>query len=109
MTLHITTITPNHIVSVSDRLISTSSIAGSRYQEIDNDLYKHVVLVNKGARMTICYAGHAGLTTSPRQTLDWLTRAVSDGNTRQLPIDELLAYVTMAANDYITQFVCLLY
>jgi hypothetical protein len=105
MTLHITTITPNHIISVSDRLNSTSSIAGSKYREIDNDLYKHVVLLNKSARMTICYAGHAGLTTAPRQTLDWLTRAVSDGNTRHLPIDELLAHVTIAANDYIAQFV----
>jgi len=105
MTLHITTITPNHIVTVSDRLISTSSVNGSKYQEIDNDLYKHIVLINKNARMTICYAGHAGLTTSPRQTLDWLTKAVSDANSRHLPIDKLLAEVAVSANHYLVQFV----
>jgi hypothetical protein len=105
MTLHITTITPNYIISVSDRLISTSYIKGSIYKEIDDDLYKHVVLLNKSARMTICYAVHAGLTTSPRQTLDWLAQAVSYANTLHLPIDKLLAHVAIAAIDYIIQFV----
>ena len=104
MTLHITTITPNHIISVSDRLISTWSKSDSKYLELDNDLYKHVVLLNRYTRTTVSFAGLAGLTSLPKQTLDWLTKAISDSNNSNLTIDKQLAQVAIAADAYIARF-----
>ncbi len=60
MTLHITTITQNHIISVSDRLISTSR----GFIELDKDHYKHLILTTPGAKVVITFAGLAGLADS---------------------------------------------
>ena len=78
MTLHITTITPNHVVTVSDRLIVTS--AG--YRELDNDRYKHLLLLTDDARVVITFAGFAGILGPDNHlkdtTIDWLTRVVQN-------------------------------
>jgi hypothetical protein len=75
MTLHITTITRKHIISVSDRLIATSS----GFCELDADLYKHLILITDDAVMTIGFAGFAGLSSSPNQTMDWFTEVIRSG------------------------------
>ena len=74
MTLHIVTITPNHVICVSDRLIFTP--AG--YREVDNDRYKHFLLLTDDARVIITFAGFAGILGPDEQlretTIDWLTK-----------------------------------
>ena len=76
MTLHITTITPNHVVIVSDRLVVTTG----GYRELDNDRYKHLVLITDDARAVITYAGFAGILGQDNQlgktTIDWLTDTI---------------------------------
>lgn len=78
MTLHITTITPNHVVSVSDRLIATS--AG--YRELDNDRYKHLLLLTDDARVIVTFAGFAGILEPDNHlketTIDWLTQVIQN-------------------------------
>jgi hypothetical protein len=73
MTLHVVTITPNHILSVSDRLISTSG----GLIELDDDRFKHVTLQTDDARAVISFAGFAGILGRDRKvketTADWLT------------------------------------
>jgi hypothetical protein len=56
MTLHVVTITPEHVLSVSDRLISTSG----GIKELDDDRFKHVTLQTDDARAVISFAGFAG-------------------------------------------------
>ena len=102
MTLHITTITPNHVVSVSDRLIATS--AG--YRELDNDRYKHLLLVTDDAKVVISFAGFAGILGSDNNlketTIDWLTQEIQhtsgEGHHR---INEHLTDIRDHAQDYI--------
>ena len=73
MTLHVVTITPNHVLSVSDRLISTSG--GLR--ELDDDRFKHVTLQTDDARAVISFAGFAGKLGRDGKvnetTADWLS------------------------------------
>jgi len=76
MTLHIVTIMPNHIVSVSDRLIATSG----GYRELDSDRYKHLLLITDDAKVVISFAGFAGILESDnnlkKTTIDWLTHVI---------------------------------
>lgn len=65
MTLHILTVMPNHVVVVSDRLISSSG------QEVDSDRYKHFVLLTDDARAIVSFAGFAGI-VGEKNTIDWL-------------------------------------
>ena len=102
MTLHIITITPKHIINVSDRLISTAS--GSK-RELDNDLYKHLILITNDAVMTISFAGFAGLDYSPNQTMDWLTEVINKTSSNGFhSIEKHLSNIAIAANKYIVQF-----
>lgn len=102
MTLHIVTITPNHVVVVSDRLIATS--AG--YRELDNDRYKHLLLITDDARVIISFAGFAGILGSGNNlretTIDWLTQVIQhtsrEGRHR---IDQHLTDIRDRAKDYI--------
>lgn len=102
MTLHIVTVTPNHVVSVSDRLIATS--AG--YRELDNDSYKHLLLITDDARVIISFAGFAGILGSDNNlketTIDWLTHVIQqtsgEGHHR---IDQHLTDIRDRAKDYI--------
>jgi len=45
------------VVSVSDRLIATSV----GYRELDDDRYKHLLLLTDDARVIITFAGFAGI------------------------------------------------
>lgn len=73
MTLHVVTITPNHVLSVSDRLISTSG----GLVELDDDRFKHVTLQTDDARAVISFAGFAGKLGLDGKvnetTADWLS------------------------------------
>lgn len=76
MTLHINTITPNHIISVSDRLLSTST----GYIEDSNDRYKHLILITDDARVIVTFSGFAGIIGKngalEESTIDWLTNVI---------------------------------
>ena len=76
MTLHINTITPNHIISVSDRLLSTST----GYIEDANDRYKHLILITDDARVLVTFSGFAGIVRKngahEESTIDWLTNVI---------------------------------
>ena len=78
MTLHINTITPNHIISVSDRLLSTST----GYIEDANDRYKHLILITDDARVLVTFSGFAGIIGKngalEESTIDWLTNVIMD-------------------------------
>jgi len=78
MTLHVITITPEHILSVSDRLLSTSD----GLIELDNDRFKHVTLQTDDARAVISFAGFAGMLGRDgkvnQTTADWLTTVLID-------------------------------
>lgn len=105
MTLHITTITPYHIITVSDRLIATASESKIGYRDLDNDLYKHLILITDDARMTISFAGFAGLKSSPNQTIEWLTEVISNTSRDGFhTIEKHLSNIAIAANDYIVQY-----
>lgn len=76
MTLHINTITPNHIISVSDRLLSTST----GYIEDAADRYKHFILITDDARVIVTFSGFAGIVGKngalEDSTIDWLTNVI---------------------------------
>jgi hypothetical protein len=76
MTLHINTITPNHIISVSDRLLSTPT----GYIEDSTDRYKHFVLITDDARVIVTFSGFAGIIGKngalEESTIDWLTNVI---------------------------------
>ena len=82
MTLHITTITPNHVISVSDRLVATSG----GYIELDNDRYKHLILKTDDARVIVTFAGFAGIPASDgtlgKTTIDRLTRIIQNTSSK---------------------------
>ncbi len=76
MTLHINTITPNHIISVSDRLLSTPT----GYIENSDDRYKHFILITDDARVIVTFSGFAGIIGKngvlEESTIDWLTNVI---------------------------------
>lgn len=99
MTLHILNIMPNHIVIVSDRLISTGS-----GQEIDSDRYKHFVLLTDDARAIVSFAGFAGI-EGEKTTIDWLVDEIL-ATCRQghHSIDQHLDDIWKHAQEYIDEF-----
>ena len=82
MTLHIRTITPNHVVYVSDRLIHTPT----SYIELANDRYKHLILICDDARVVTSFAGIAGVIVPSKDaaselangTIDWITEVFQE-------------------------------
>ena len=105
MTLHVVTITPNHIISVSDRLISRLSDSGTEFVEIDNDMDKQFILVTDEARMTISYAGFAGTSKSPKSTIKWLIDVIQNTSMRGIHnTKQHLGIIGDAVNKYISQF-----
>lgn len=57
MTLHIRTITPDHIIYASDRLLYTPP---EFYVELQDDQYKHLLFVCDNAKAVIGFTGFAG-------------------------------------------------
>lgn len=101
MTLHITTITPKHIISVSDRLLATPT----GYKEIDNDKYKHLILITDDANTVITFAGFAGLAGAKETTIDWLTKVASNTSREgHHNIRKHLTDIRRHADDYISKF-----
>ncbi|MFC1939991.1 hypothetical protein ACFLXO_04840 [Chloroflexota bacterium] len=90
---------PNHIVIVSDRLISTGS-----GQEIDSDRYKHFVLLTDDAKAIVSFAGFAGI-EGERTTIDWLVDEIL-ATCRQghHSVDEHLDDIWKHAQEYIDDF-----
>lgn len=85
MTLHVVTITPNQIVSVSDRLLSTTLTSKNNtvsYLKLDDDRYKHFVLQTDDGRCIISFTGFAGIIVNRNKiyeaTIDWLTNIVME-------------------------------
>lgn len=102
MTLHIATITPKHIVCVSDRLLSPK-------HELANDRYKHLVLMADDGSAIISFAGFAGTINSEddleNSTIDWLTQICSETSSNgKHSIDEHLNDIEKNANGFISKF-----
>ncbi len=102
MTLHIVTVTPNHILSVSDRMISTSD----GHVEVDDDRFKHLTLETDDARAVISFAGFAGQLGNEGKvietTIDWLTGVLRDTEEAgHHGIDRHLTNIRDQANEYI--------
>jgi hypothetical protein len=77
MTLHVNTITPNHIISISDRLLSTPN---GGFEDSD-DRYKYLILMTDDARVVITFSGIAGIVengTFKDSTIDWLTNVINN-------------------------------
>ena len=75
MTLHVTAITPDHIVTASDRLL----YAGGSYIRLGDDQYKHLVLSTDDAQVFISFAGFAGIIRNGElcdSTIDWITGVI---------------------------------
>lgn len=103
MTLHVVTITPNHVLSVSDRMISTSG----GLVELDDDRFKHVTLLTDDARAVISFAGFAGKLgrdgKANETTADWLTGVLRDTlEAGYHGIDRHLNDIRDRANQYIS-------
>lgn len=99
MTLHVLTIMPNHVVIVSDRLVT----AGNG-QEIDSDRYKHFVLLTDDARAIVSFAGFAGV-PGEKTTIDWLVEVIL-ATCRQghHSIDQHLTDIWKHAQEYVEGF-----
>jgi hypothetical protein len=94
MTIHILTITPNHVITVSDRLIYTPS----GYIELGDDRYKHLILICDNARVVTSFAGIAGIVFPSRkgksivkhETIDWITKVFQETSNKSHRIDDHL-------------------
>ena len=88
MTLHVVTITPNHVVCVADRLVSMfdANSSDNRYVELDNDHYKHLSLITDDASAIVSYAGIAGQIVFKdligSKTIDWLSKILQKPSTQ---------------------------
>ncbi len=99
MTLHILTVMPNHVVVVSDRLISSSG------QEVDSDRYKHFLLLTDDARAIVSFAGFAGI-VGEKNTIDWLIDEVlATCKQGHHNIDQHLDDIWKHAQEYIDKFI----
>lgn len=91
MTLHIRTITPNHVIYASDRLINTDT----GYIELGDDRYKHLILVCDDARVVTSFAGIAGILQPTKsgqselknETIDWLKKVFQETSKREHGIE----------------------
>jgi hypothetical protein len=109
MTLHITTFTPFHIITVSDRLLSCGS---DIHVELADDQDKYFALFCKDARVVVSFTGHAGRPSYAGDgsyrlvdsTIDWLTDLASKAPSKDLNShvnrlrDEAQLYVSNLAN-----------
>ena len=94
MTLHIRTITPNHVVYVSDRLIHTPT----SYIELANDRYKHLILICDDARVVTSFAGIAGVPIPSKDaaselangTIAWITEVFQETSKKHHRIEQHL-------------------
>jgi hypothetical protein len=94
MTIHILTITPNHVITVSDRLIYTPS----GYIELGDDRYKHLILICDNARVVTSFAGIACIVFPSRkgksfvkhETIDWITKVFQETSKKAHGIDDHL-------------------
>ena len=76
MTIHLTTITSNVVVAVSDRLILTQV----EYKPLQADKYKHLVLSTDDALVVVSFAGFAGILSGSQlkaTTVDSITSVLS--------------------------------
>ena len=97
MTLHILVITPNHVVSVSDRLVTVSD--GS----VD-EMYKHFTLVTDDARVIFSIVGFAGI-KGQETTIDWLLHEIlTTCRNGYHGIEQHLQDVRKHAQGYINRF-----
>jgi hypothetical protein len=104
VTLHITPLTPHHVVSVYDRLI----YAAGRYLELADDRYKHFVLICDDAKVAVSFAGFAGVLTQTSgaekvvdDTLDWLTSVATDTSRSYHDLDSHLNQFRDAAKPHL--------
>ena len=93
---------PDHVVTVSDRLIITSG----GYRELDDDKYKHLILLTDDARLVISFAGFAGIlgrgNLLKETMLDWLTKVIQNTSKNgHHNINQHLNDIRDHANDYI--------
>lgn len=108
MTLHVVTRTPNHILTVSDRTISTIRMSDGKIsiRELDDDRFKHVTLQTNDARAVISFAGFAGLLDREGKvietTVDWLTSVLEDSmKARHYGIDQHLNNIRDQINKHV--------
>lgn len=105
MTLHVITITPNHIITVCDKLVSSPSYSGRDYIEVDNDTDKQFSFITDDARMTIAFAGFAGPRNKPKLTMEWLLSVIHNSSRSGIhTIEQHLNNICIAANGFISQF-----
>lgn len=105
MTLHIRTITPNHVIYVSDRLLYTPT----GYIELGDDRYKHLILICDDARVVISFAGIAGILPPAKSgaselkngTIDWLTKVFQDTSKKDHRIEAHLNDLRSQIQDHI--------
>jgi hypothetical protein len=102
MTLNVITISPRYVVSVSDRRMLTPN----GYQDIDDNRYKHTVLLTDDGVAVIAFAGFAGTFRRggrlPHTTADWIAQtiektALNSGYT----IEEHMNALRDGAGDYV--------
>ena len=94
MTMHILTITPNHVITVSDRLLYTPS----GYIELGDDRYKHLILICDNARVVTSFVGIAGIVFPSRkgesivkhETIEWITEVFQETSKKAHGIDDHL-------------------
>lgn len=105
MTLHIRTITPNHVITVSDRLIFTPT----GYIELGDDRYKHLILICDDARVVTSFAGIAGIIIPSKKdaselkngTIDWITEVFQETSRKAHGIEQHLNDLRDQVQDHI--------
>jgi hypothetical protein len=105
MTLHIRTITPNHVIYVSDRMVHTPT----GYIELANDRYKHLILICNNARVVTSFAGIAGVIVPSRKaaselkygTIDWITEVFQETSKKHHRIEQHLNDLRDQVQDHI--------
>ena len=105
MTLHIRTITPNHVIYVSDRLLYTPTC----YIELGDDRYKHLILICDDARVVTSFAGIAGILIPSKSgvselkngTIDWITKVFQNTSKNDHRIETHLNDLRSRVQDHI--------
>lgn len=92
--MHILTITPNHVITVSDRLLYTPS----GFIELGDDRYKHLIPICDNARVVTSFAGIAGIVLPSvkgesivkHETIAWITEVFQETSKNAHGIDDHL-------------------